>query len=435
MSELVYRRVKTFEGSIRPPSDKSLTHRALMFASMAEGVHPQSGLPESIIEWPLMGEDCECTRTILRTLGKPSRVGDDGEIRIDSRQEFSGESVVLDCGNSGTTMRLMSGLLAGLPGVSASLVGDHSLSKRPMGRVVEPLRLMGAQIDGEVAPLSVVGTSLRGIDYKSPVASAQIKSAILIAGLSAEGKTTVHEPSKSRDHTERMFQALGVDLKVEGNSVSLNGGARWSPFSFSVPGDISSAAFFMVAAALREGSRVCLSGVGLNPSRTGILDVFEQVGVNVRVDPRGDQLGEPQGDIHVCHAKLRPFEISGDLVPRLIDEIPVLAVLATQCEGRSVIRDAKELRVKETDRIVVVADALTRMGAKVEVFEDGMAVTGPTPLTGTVVDSAGDHRIGMSFAIAGSIADGVTTILNADSIKTSYPTFTEHYEFLTSHSD
>ncbi len=425
---LTFRQVKRFAGQVKPPSDKSLTHRAYIFAAMAV----PGDTSESIILDPLRGEDCESTRNCLARLGKSSRALSLTEVRVDCSTKFSGRNLSLDCGNSGTSMRLLAGLIASQPDIVATLVGDQSLSKRPMGRIVEPLRLMGADIPGTGVPLLIKGAKLKGIDYMSPVASAQIKSCVLIAALNADGPTTITEPALSRDHTERMFTALGVTLDRPAElTVGLEPGQKWKPFTFRVPGDISSAAFWMVAAALLPGSEVTLSRVGINPSRTGIIDVFLQSGIQLGGKEQGDELGEPVADLTIKGVREpQAFEISGDLVPRLIDEIPVLAVLATQARGKTVIRDAKELRVKETDRLATVAEGLTAMGAQVEVFEDGMAITGPTPLSGAIIDSAGDHRIGMSFAIAGSIAEGETTILNAESIKTSYPDFMKDYKTL-----
>ena len=320
-------------------------------------------------------------------------------------------------------MRLLSGLVAARS-LDVTMIGDASLSKRPMKRIAEPLRIMGATFEGDTPPIRIRGGNLHGIDYQSPVASAQVKSCTLLAGLLASGTTRVTEPSLSRDHTERMLTGMGVSVVREGLKVSVAGGQTAQPFEFDVPGDISSATFFMVLAALLSGSQITVQNLGINPSRTGPLDVFRQAGVPFEITNERLSLGEPVADVIVGTAPvLKPFTIEGDLVPRLIDEIPVLAVLATQCEGTSFIRDAKEMRVKESDRIELVATNLARMGAKVETFEDGMAITGPTPLKGVQVDSKLDHRIAMSFAVAGCIADGVTEITGAESIRTSFPNF------------
>lgn len=434
-----------FTGILRPPSDKSLTHRAYLLAALAESpgsridaYHtegpgavnpiPIPQMSESVILDPLRGQDCESTRACLAALGVPSFPVLEREIRMEGGRAFIDEAVILDCGNSGTTMRLLCGILAGIPGVKATLIGDASLSRRPMGRVVDPLRQMGAAIQGDRAPVGVMGQELTGIEYHSPVASAQVKSCVLLAGLRARGETWVSEPALSRNHTETMLLALGVQLMSRGElTVGVKGGQTWRPFDFKVPADISSAAFPLVAAALRPASKVTATQVGINPTRTGLLDVLKQCGVEVEVKPRRRELGELIADLTVTGPeRLSPFHIQGSLVPRLIDEIPVLAVLATQAHGTSVIQDARELRVKETDRIAMVSEALRRMGAQVETFDDGMAITGPTPLAAAQVDSAGDHRIGMSFTIAGLIAKGETEILNADHIATSYPDFVRH---------
>jgi 3-phosphoshikimate 1-carboxyvinyltransferase len=347
------------------------------------------------------------------------------EIRLRPREWVSPKDV-LDCGNSGTTMRLMAGLIASRP-IEATMVGDSSLTKRPMKRIAEPLRLMGATVEGDTPPLHIVGGDLQAITYESPVASGQIKSAVLLAGLRAHGRTVVIEPDLSRDHTERMLSALGIPVTqslADQVVVALEGPAQPVPFEFLVPGDISSAAFFLVAAALLPGSELDIQEVGINPSRSGILDVLTIVGAEARLTRDWSELGEPVANVSIQSCReLRPFEISGSLVPRLIDEIPVLAVLATQCDGTSVIRDARELRVKESDRIEQMAIGLRAMGAQVKTFEDGMAITGRTRLRAARIDSKDDHRIAMAFAVAGLIADGTTEIAGAESIATSFPSF------------
>ncbi len=407
--------VKSLVGTIRPPSDKSLTHRAYMFASFASS--------ESIVRNPLRGEDCENTLRAMIHLGLRHEMLGPEEFRLIPTQEWMQPNAAIDCGNSGTTMRLLAGLVASRP-LNVTFVGDASLSKRPMGRVATPLRLMGAEIEGERPPLTIRGGKLRGIDYISPVASAQVKSCTLLAGIRAEGVTSVSEPSLSRDHTERMLKAMGYQLDSDGLKVSVEGGQEGHGFEFSVPGDISSAAFFIVAAAILQNSRLEVKELSVNPTRTGILDVLTQCQIPFFVTDVREELGEPVASLVVHTAKLlQPFTIDGELVPRLIDEIPVLAVLATQCEGTSIIRNANELRVKESDRIELVANGLQQMGASVETFEDGMAISGPTRLNATKIDAQGDHRIAMAFAIAGLIAEGTTEITGADSIATSFPGF------------
>lgn len=414
------RRVAGVAGELRPPSDKSLTHRAYIFALMAE-----PGKEPVVIDHALRGEDCESTRAIIGQLGCASE--HNGHFTTVHRRGglYLQPDQALDCGNSGTTMRLMTGVLAAQAGLETTMVGDASLSRRPMGRVAAPLRLMGAEIEGDSAPLKVHGRNLSAIDYQSPVASAQIKSCVLLAGLRASGTTWITEPEQSRDHTERMLTALGVKLEHDGATRwGVEGGQTWGAFQFRVPADISSAAFWAVLAACVGNGQLRLTDVGLNPTRTGLLDVLQAAGAQVSAEPRASELGEPIGDITVHGgAELRAFEVHGSLVPRLIDEIPVLAVMATQCRGTTVFRDARELRVKESDRIALVADGLTRMGAKVEVADDGFSIEGPVDLHGAEIDAHGDHRIAMAFAVAGMLADGTTTISGTETIATSYPNF------------
>lgn len=372
-----------------------------------------------VIESPLDAEDCRHTLECVAALG--ARVSAAGStIRIGGGGILTSPSGPLQCGNSGTTMRLLAGLLSGV-GVKAELRGDPSLTKRPMRRIVEPLRQMGADIEGDTAPLFIAPASLHGIDYQTSVASAQVKSAILLAGLFAEGKTSVTEPSPSRDHTERMLQAAGCRISRQGLTATVEPGAPVR-VAMRVPADISSAAFFLVAGALIGGPVNCLQ-VGVNPTRTGILEVLQQVGALIEIAPRGFEQGEPVGDISIERGELRPFSISGDMVPKLIDELPILAVLATQCEGASTVRDAAELRVKESDRIQAIFEGLTSMGANIEVQDDGFTIHGPTPLRGAKVNAQRDHRMGMAFAVAGMIADGTTTVAGAETIQTSFPGF------------
>ncbi|MCC7231103.1 MAG: 3-phosphoshikimate 1-carboxyvinyltransferase [Fimbriimonadaceae bacterium] len=423
--KLTIQNIDCLRGTMRPPSDKSLTHRAYMLGAAAQ--------TRSRIEAPLTGEDCESTLKCLAHLGLQYDRDVHG-VTLHPISEWTPPTEPLDCGNSGTTMRLLSGLIASRA-LDVTMVGDASLSKRPMQRIAEPLRAMGALVEGDTPPLRVKGRAgLTGIRYRSPVASAQVKSCILLAGLRASGETWVHEPSLSRDHTERMLAALGVPLlRDEMIGVGVRGGSRWEGFEFRVPADISSAAFFMVAAAILPTSRLEIDDLSINPSRTGIFDVFLDAGIPCVIDEEREELGEPVADIVVAapFEKKRAFKISGDLVPRLIDEIPVLAVLATQCEGTTVIQDAKELRVKESDRIELVASGLRAMGATVETFEDGMAITGPTKLQGATIDAHHDHRIAMAFAIAGLVANDETTIEGAEAILTSFPGFENELKRLT----
>lgn len=406
-------------GSLSVPGDKSISHRALMFAAIAQGTSRITNLAP--------GADVRSTADVLRSLGV-SITWSDTEVEVvgSGRSGLRVPDGPLDCGNSGTTMRLMMGLLAGC-GFEATLIGDESLSGRPMGRIAEPLRAMGLRIDlsrGGTAPVVVHGDHPAHLHWTSSVASAQVKSAILLAGLAASGTTSVSEPSKSRDHTERMLSAMGAEISVDENTASVLGGAVLHPKSqMVVPGDLSSAAFWLVAGLLR-GDDLTIHGVGLNPTRTGVLDVLAAMGASVEIQS-SDASGEPIGSLTVRRQDLRGTRLSGDLVVRAIDEIPILAVLATQAHGRTEIRDAQELRVKECDRISTVVAMLRSMGANVTELDDGMVIDGPTPLCSAIIDTQHDHRIAMSAAIAALCTqDGLPTrILGADIAEVSYPGF------------
>ncbi|MGD6831533.1 3-phosphoshikimate 1-carboxyvinyltransferase [Sutcliffiella halmapala] len=410
-------------GSIDIPGDKSISHRSVMFGSLAKG--------KTTVENFLPGEDCLSTISCFRKLGveieqKESSVTIHGK-GMGSLKE---PSEVLDVGNSGTTARLMMGILSGLP-LHTVLIGDASIAKRPMKRVTDPLRDMGASIqgnqDGNFTPISIQGGNLKGLNYVSPVASAQVKSAILLAGLQATGRTTVEEPFKSRDHTERMLKAFGVDLELDGCRVALEGKQELkSDLHIVVPGDISSAAFFLVAGAIVPNSRITLKRVGLNPTRTGILDVLKSMGANLTYSEVTEDGPEPYANITVETSSLTGVEISGDIIPRLIDEIPIIALMATQASGTTVIKDAEELKVKETNRIDTVVNELKKLGADITATEDGMIIKGGAKLTGAVLDSYGDHRIGMMGAISSLIAEGETVLENEEAINVSYPSFFEH---------
>ncbi|MCA1320735.1 3-phosphoshikimate 1-carboxyvinyltransferase [Bacillus tianshenii] len=410
-------------GSIDIPGDKSISHRSVMFGSLAKG--------KTTVENFLPGEDCLSTISCFRKLGveieqQESSVTIYGK-GMDSLKE---PSDVLDVGNSGTTARLMMGILSGLP-IHTVLIGDASIAKRPMKRVTGPLRDMGASIqgnqDGNFTPISIQGGNLKGLKFVSPVASAQVKSAILLAGLQANGRTTVEEPFKSRDHTERMLKAFGVNLEVDGNTISLDGKQELkSDLHIVVPGDISSAAFFLVAGAIVPCSRITLRRVGLNPTRTGILDVLKSMGASLTYSNVTEDGPEPYADITVETSELKGVEISGDIIPRLIDEIPIIALMATQASGTTVIKDAEELKVKETNRIDTVVNELKKLGADITATEDGMIINGGTKLEGAVLDSYGDHRISMMGAIASLIANGETVLENEEAINVSYPSFFEH---------
>ncbi|MGG2015886.1 3-phosphoshikimate 1-carboxyvinyltransferase [Bacillus sp. S10(2024)] len=415
-------------GTIFIPGDKSISHRAVMFGAIAEGVTKITNF--------LQGEDCLSTIACFQKLGITiEQNGTDVTVYGKGLQGLVEPKEVLDVGNSGTTIRLMLGILANVP-FHCTVIGDDSIGKRPMKRVTEPLRQMGAKIDGreggQFTPLSIRGGNIEGIHYSSPVASAQVKSAVLLAGLQGEGVTTVTEPLQSRDHTERMLRAFNCDVTVDGLNVSLQGGQKLSSVNIEVPGDISSAAFFLAAGAIVSNSKIVLKNVGLNPTRTGILDVLSQMGANLSIDNIRNEEFEPCGDITVETSQLRGIEIGGTLIPRLIDEIPIIALLATQAEGITVIKDAEELKVKETNRIDTVVNELKKLGANIEATEDGMIVRGKMQLHGNMVNSYGDHRIGMMLGIAACIADGEVIIENSEAVAVSYPNFFQQLYMLQS---
>ncbi len=414
----------SLQGRIRVPGDKSISHRALMLGAIAEG--------ETQIQGLLLGEDPRSTAACFRALGAEISELNTELVKVKGigLGNFQEPIDVLDAGNSGTTMRLMLGLLASHPGRFFTVTGDSSLRSRPMSRVVKPLQQMGAQIwgrkDNTLAPLAIQGQALQPIHYHSPIASAQVKSCILLAGLNTEGKTTVTEPALSRDHSERMLRAYGAELSIDAdtNSVTITGGAKLYGQTVIVPGDISSAAFWLVAGAIVPGSDLVVENVGVNPTRTGILEALAMMGANIQLENQREVAGEPVADIRVRSGGLKSCTIAGDLIPRLIDEIPILAVAAAFAQGTTIIRDAEELRVKESDRITVMAQQLNKMGAKITELPDGMEIIGGTPFVGTEVDSYTDHRIAMSLAIAALNATGTTTIHRAEAAAISYPNFT-----------
>jgi 3-phosphoshikimate 1-carboxyvinyltransferase len=404
-------------GELAVPGDKSIAHRALMLAALGEGESWIHGLPQ--------GEDVLATVGCLRALGANlQRSGTTARIRGEGLRSFATPHGPLDCANSGTTMRLLLGLLAG-SAVSATLDGDVSLRQRPMDRVIDPLRTMGAKIesrDGR-APLAVTGASLQGRRIALRVPSAQVKSALLLAGLSASGPTTVVEPVATRDHMERLLRAMGTDVDATVEGVVIRPSHQpLRPIELSVPGDFSSAAFWMAAAALRPGWSVIIGDVGINPTRTAFLTLLRSMGAEVRVDGPSTDV-EPSGALTVTGHGLRAIVLGAADVAAAIDEIPALLVLATQAEGVTTIDGAGELRVKESDRIATMAEGLRRMGAIVEERPDGVSVKGPTPLRGAAVESHGDHRVAMALAVAALVASGPTTIEGADCVAVSYPDF------------
>jgi len=399
------------------PGDKSVSHRSLLFAALARG--------ESRVRGLLRAEDVHSTWKAVEALGAGVRE-EGGLVVVTPPERLSEPGDVIDCGNSGTSLRLLAGVLAGVPGLSV-LTGDASLRRRPVRRVVEPLRRMGAELfargQDRLPPLVVRGKALRGTRHVLEVASAQVKSALLLAGLFADGETTVVEPALSRDHTERMLRRMGAPLTVRGLEVSVSPGTL-SGGEVDVPGDISSAAFFLCAAAALPGSEVTALGVGTNPTRTGLLDVLAEMGAEVATHDERESAGEPRADVTVRGQELSAVRIGGPLVPRLIDELPVIMVLATQARGRTVIRDAQELRVKESDRLAAMGETLAAAGARIELFEDGCAIEGPTPLRGVAVSTRMDHRIAMSMAVAQLFAPGSEVVLDdVACVGTSFPSF------------
>lgn len=413
----------SLQGTITVPGDKSISHRALMLGAIARG--------ETTIEGLLLGEDPRSTAKCFRAMGaeiselNTEKVIVKG-IGLGNLQEPDN---ILDAGNSGTTLRLMLGLLASHPGRFFTVTGDDSLRSRPMSRVVKPLQQMGATIwgrkDNTLAPLAVRGQKLKPFHYHSPIASAQVKSCILLAGLMTEGKTTVTEPALSRDHSERMLRAFGAKLEVDPstNSVTITGQPDLTGQTVIVPGDISSAAFWLVAGAIVPGSELVITNVGINSTRIGILEALEMMEADITKENERIVAGEPVADLRVKHSNLKACTLSGSIIPRLIDEIPILAVAAAFAEGTTVIKDAAELRVKESDRLAAMATELTKMGAKVTELTDGLEITGGNPLTGQEVDSYTDHRIAMSLAIAALAAKNKTTIHRAEAASISYPNF------------
>ncbi len=414
-------------GTVRPPGDKSISHRAAILSAVAEGV--------SRIEGFLECDDCLSTAEALQDLGvnvEPIGVNT-LEVRGAGFGAFREPKSTIDMGNSGTGMRLLMGLVAGIP-MEVTFTGDESLSRRPMDRIAEPLEMMGASVEGRgervTPPVTVSGGDLKGITYHPPMASAQVKSAVLLAGLSAEGETRVVEPAASRDHTERMLKAMGADIEVDDLEITLHPGSKLRAGSLGVPADISSGAFLLAAGLLVDDSEVFVREVLLNPTRTGFLEALEQMEAKLEVSARKEVSGEPVGTIRAVTSDLRAGEFGGELIPRMIDEIPLLAVLATQAEGTTLIRDAGELRVKETDRLRAMARLLSAMGADVTEHDDGLKITGPTKLRGAVVDAERDHRVAMSAVIAGFIATGETVIEGAECIDTSFPGFVQKLQEL-----
>lgn len=407
---------KALKGEITIPSDKSISHRAVMFASLAKGT--------SIIENFSHGADCLSTLEVCKNLGVKAEFKNEKTLVITSNGEFVPPNSDLYCGNSGTTMRLMSGVLAGQK-FNSVLTGDESLSKRPMKRVIEPLTLMGAEIqsnDGK-SPLQIHGKNLQGIDYDSKLASAQVKSCVLLAGLHAQGKTSFTEPYVSRNHTERMLEFLGAKILCENSKTTIEK-SEFIPKTINVAGDISSAAFFIVAGLIVPDSDIILKNVGLNPTRTGIIDVVQKMGADIEILDKKLVSNEEVGDIRVKYSKLKGCTIEGEIIPRLIDELPVIAVLAMQAEGKTIIKDAEDLRNKESDRIKAIVMELKKLGANIEETPDGFIVHGKSQLKGGVeVETYHDHRLAMSLYVAGMVCQTPILINGFEWVNISFPEF------------
>ena len=417
----------SLKGEVAPPGDKSISHRAVILNSIASGKARIANFSS--------GDDCLAMISCLRALGVEI-VEESGLFTVSGvgKEGFAEPADVLNASNSATTMRLLAGLLAAQPFLSV-ITGDESLRSRPMARLIHPLRTMGADIWGRgydsLAPLAIKGGQLRGIDYTSPVASAQLKSAILIAGLFAEGCTTIEEPAASRDHTERMLGAMGADLKRDGPKIALTPPISLSPIDIHIPGDISSAAFWLVAAAIHPNAHITVTKTGINPTRTGIIDVLLQMGAKLRVKNERMEGGEPVADLEVESSELVGTEIGGCIIPRIIDEIPLIALAGSLARGTTTISEAQELRVKESDRIGATVKELSKLGADMEELPDGMVIHGGRELKGGECHSHHDHRLAMTLGIAGLVAQGETVVHGAEAVDASYPGFWQDLERLT----
>ncbi|MCI6422515.1 MAG: 3-phosphoshikimate 1-carboxyvinyltransferase [Firmicutes bacterium] len=416
---MIFEQSKPLTGEVTVPGDKSISHRGIMLGAIAKGT-------TSITNF-LKGADCLSTIACFRKMGiEIEEKGKEILVHGKGLHGLQAPDGILDAGNSGTTTRLISGILAG-QNFSCELTGDASIQKRPMKRIITPLSLMGANIESirgnDCAPLRIHGTSLKGIHYDSPVASAQVKSCILFAGMYADQKTSVTEPYLSRNHSELMLGSFGADIHTEGNTSVISPEPLLYGQEVAVPGDISSAAYFIAAALLIPSSELLIRNVGINPTRDGILRVCHKMGASIELLNKRIQCGEPVADLLVKHSPLKGTVIEGAIIPTLIDELPVIAVMAACAEGKTIIRDAQELKVKESNRLEILVHHLTAMGCDVTGTEDGMIIRGGRPLKGAVLESHLDHRIAMSFAVAGLVAEGETEILNADCVNISYPDF------------
>jgi len=418
--ELVLEKVGKLKGNISVPGDKSISHRSLILGSIAQG--------ETQIHNFLNSLDCLKTLECMRALRVEIKSGCDNYIKIKGKGLYGLQEPkdIIDVGNSGTTIRLLTGLLSGQNFYSV-LSGDDSIRKRPMKRVVQPLRLMGADIwgreNGQLAPLSINGWRLNPIRYTLPVASAQVKSALLLAGLYATGETVIKEPLPTRDHTERMLEIMQADIKISPSEIKIKSGKELKGTEIFIPGDISSAAYFIVAASVLKGSQIIIKQVGINPTRTGIIGILNKMEAKIDILNHQIKSNEPQADLRIEYSELKGVEIKEEIVPFLIDELPLIAVVATQAKGKTVVSGAKELRVKETDRIKAIVNELRKMGANIEEREDGFMVKGPSKLQGAICESYNDHRIAMSLAVAALLAEGKTIITNSECIDISFPGF------------
>ena len=416
---MVIQKIKKAIGQIKVPGDKSISHRAVMLGSLANGVTEISGF--------LKGADCLSTIDCFRKMGIDIDInGENVTVHGNGLRGLKKPDEMLYTGNSGTTTRLLCGILAG-QNFDTSITGDASIQKRPMGRVVQPLSMMGAKIENEYCPLYITGTKLHGIDYKMPVASAQVKTAIILAGLYAYGETVIHEIEKSRDHTELMLSAMGADLTVDNLDITVKPTNDLTAVNVDVPGDISSAAFFLVLGAIMPNSQITVTNVGINPTRTGIIDVLKDMGADITLENVHTSAGETVADITVRSSSLKGTTVGGDIIPRLIDELPIIAVAAVFADGQTVIKDAQELKVKETNRIRAVVDEFNKCGIDITETDDGMIINGGKSIHGADFKTYGDHRMAMSLTVLAQLANGESTLDDSDCACVSYPTFFDDF--------
>lgn len=416
---MVIQKIKKAVGQIKVPGDKSISHRAVMLGSLANGVTEISGF--------LKGADCLSTIDCFRKMGIDIDInGENVTVHGNGLRGLKKPDEMLYTGNSGTTTRLLCGILAG-QNFDTSITGDASIQKRPMGRVVKPLSMMGAKIENEYCPLYITGTKLHGIDYKMPVASAQVKTAIILAGLYADGETVIHEIEKSRDHTELMLSAMGADLTVDNLDITVKPTNDLTAVNVDVPGDISSAAFFLVLGAIMPNSQITVTNVGINPTRTGIIDVLKDMGADITLENVHTSAGETVADITVRSSSLKGTTVGGDIIPRLIDELPIIAVAAVFADGQTVIKDAQELKVKETNRIRAVVDEFNKCGIDITETDDGMIINGGKSIHGADFKTYGDHRMAMSLTVLAQLADCESTLDDSDCACVSYPTFFDDF--------